>query len=77
MTTRTDIARYMIDQIDERQHVYQAEMVDEIELKFGSEWVYENENGNMAISPKVLAEFRKLHGGRIEWDKYDKSWAHI
>ena len=40
------------------------------------EYVYVNENGNLAISKKVLNEFKKLKDvNGIEWDRSDKSWV--
>ena len=37
---------------------------------------YVNENGNLAISKKVLNEFKKLKDvNGIEWDRSDKSWV--
>lgn len=68
----------MIDKIRaDRYGCYQHEIVDEIEKTYGRDWVYENDNGNPAISPKVLREFRKLHGGSIEWDNGEKSWSVV
>lgn len=44
--------------------------------KFGEEYVYENENGNLAISRKVLNEFKKLKDvNGIEWDRSDRCWV--
>ncbi|MFE1596109.1 DUF6953 family protein [Nocardia sp. NPDC058705] len=75
MATTTEIAQWMINTITSRQYEYQQVIVSDIEELFGREWVYENDNGNPAISPKVLAEFRKLHGGSIEWNKSERSWS--
>jgi hypothetical protein len=36
----------MVDQITANKVEYQDELVDRIEKHFGSEWVYENDNGN-------------------------------
>jgi hypothetical protein len=65
----------MVDQITANKVEYQDELVDRIEKHFGSEWVYENDNGNPAISRKVLAQFRKLHACSIEWDRSDRAWS--
>ncbi|WP_138843900.1 DUF6953 family protein [Rhodococcus pyridinivorans] len=73
MTVR-DIAQFMVDRIREDGTWYQYEAVQEIEERFGPEWVYINDNGNPAISKKVTAEFRKLHGGTIEWERGERAW---
>jgi hypothetical protein len=75
MTSRTDVAKWMIDTIDREHFLDQEDAVTMIADKFGDEWVYQNENGNLGIDRRVLSTFRKLHGGRIEWDKGDKCWA--
>lgn len=75
MATTTEIAQWMVDRITETQYETQEEMVSNIEEMFGPDWVYDNDNGNPAISPKVLAEFRKLHAGSIEWDRSERAWT--
>ncbi|MGV9540343.1 DUF6953 family protein [Nocardia beijingensis] len=75
MTTASDVAQWMVDRIKANRHEYQADLVADIEALFGPEWIYENENGNPAINRKVLAEFRTLHGGSIEWEKRERAWT--
>jgi hypothetical protein len=65
----------MVDQIKARGFEYQEVLVREVDDHFGSEWVYLNENGNPAISERVLAEFRKLHDRSIEWDRSERAWS--
>ncbi|UPK65312.1 hypothetical protein MYP14_08350 [Rhodococcus pyridinivorans] len=72
--TVDDIAKYMIERIQEDRIWYQQEAVQEIEERFGSEWIYINDNGNPAISQKVTAKFRKLHGGTIGWERRERAW---
>ncbi len=66
----------MVDRIkaDDDWH-YQETIVSEIQQRFGSDWLYDNENGNPAISRTVLSAFRKLHGGAIEWDRSERAWS--
>lgn len=73
--TAMDVAQWMVDRIRAEKLEYQEVMVHEIDTRIGSEWVYENENGNPAISPKVLTQFRKLHGDSIEWDRTERAWS--
>lgn len=68
------VAEFMINEILENKYVYQESIVHDIQSKFGSDFVYENENGNLAISKKVLNQFKKLKDNHeIEWDRSDKS----
>lgn len=70
------VAEFMINEILEKGYVYQEYLVHDIQEKFGEEYVYVNENGNLAISKKVLNEFKKLKDvNGIEWDRSDKSWV--
>jgi len=71
------VAKWMLDQVDEFQMLAQSDAVFEIERRFGGEWIYENANGNAAIDRRALTAFKRLHGGRVEWDNGDKSWYHV
>ena len=76
-TTARDIAEWMVETIKAEKFVAQEHMVRDIEDKFGSEWEHFNDSGNPAIKPSILAQFRKLHGGAIEWDKGDRAWSYL
>ena len=66
----------MINEILEKGYVYQEYLVHDIQEKFGDDFVYINENGNLAISKKVLNEFKKLkEQNNIEWDRSERSWV--
>ncbi len=70
------VAEFMISEIGNKGHLYQEYLVHDIETKFGEEYVYENENGNLAISKKVLNEFKKLkEANGIEWDRSERCWV--
>lgn len=70
------VAEFMINEILEKGYVYQEYLVHDIQEKFGDDFVYINENGNLAISKKVLNDFKKLkEQNNIEWDRSDKSWV--
>ena len=70
------VAEFMINEILEKGYVYQEYLVHDIQEKFGEEYVYVNENGNLAISKKVLNEFKKLKDvNGIEWDRSDRCWV--
>ena len=71
--TESDVADWMIEAAS-NNCLYQDDAVSEIEKKFGKEFVYDNENGNPAISKKVLAIFRKTSGENIVWSRSDRLW---
>ena len=75
MTSKRDVAQWIYDEINRVGILYQYEASQEIEQRFGEEFVYTNENGNPAIHRGVLAKFRKLHGGTVEWDRSDFRWS--
>ena len=49
-------------------------VVYEIESQYGDEFVYINENGNLAVSRNVLSEFRKLTEGKVVWSRGERYW---
>lgn len=70
------VAEFMISEIVDKGYVYQETIVFDIQNKFGDEYVYVNENENLAISKQVLNEFKKLkEANNIEWDRSDKCWT--
>jgi Family of unknown function (DUF6953) len=64
----------MVDQLKGQHWLYQEMVVSEILEKFGEEFVYYNENGNLAISRPVLREFRKLTEGTVVWERSARAW---
>ena len=77
VATASEVAQWMVDQIRASELEYQEALVQEIEDRFGSEWVYQNDNGNPAISKRVLTEFGKIHAGTIEWDRSERAWSVV
>lgn len=69
-----DVAKWMLEQIGEKKPLYQDKAAWEIKKKFGSSFVYDNENGNPAIEKAVLDKFRKLSGNDIVWSRGDFCW---
>lgn len=45
-----------------------------IRVQFGEEFVYINENGNLAIDRRVLKQFRALTGDDVVWDRTEFMW---
>ncbi|QBQ16272.1 DUF6953 family protein [Acinetobacter haemolyticus] len=77
MTTEIDVANWMKEQLDKLGRLYQEQAVYSIAKLFGKTFVYQNENGNLAISKSVLKEFRKLTEGNAIWERSDKSWRKL
>ena len=71
--TAKEVAEYMKDQLYQQRYLYQEVIVYDIEAKFGSDFVYTNENGNLAIDPKVLKEFRKITPNAV-WERGERCW---
>ena len=52
----------------------QRQAAETIRSKFGEEFTYHNDNGNLAIDPIVLAEFRKLTTNSVVWENFTQRW---
>jgi len=74
MPSPSDVARWMLAELDRERALYQEDIVWAISQKFGESFTYENQNGNLAIAKEVLSEFRKLTGGSVVWVKGDRYW---
>lgn len=74
MTTDQDVAEWMYDQFKNTSFLFQEAVVMEIHREFGRDFVYINQNGNWAISKKVLAIFKKLTDGQAVWDRGARAW---
>jgi hypothetical protein len=77
MLNASDVAQWMLAELEKSGCLYQEVAVNQIKAQFGGEFVYENDNGNPAISRKVLAEFRRLTEGKVIWDRYEKVWQKL
>ena len=66
----------MLQQLEKERYVYQETIVYDIEGKFGDEFTYVNDNGNLAIDRRVLREFRKLTEGNVVWERGERMWRY-
>lgn len=73
-TSVEDVARWMLDVISRDEFLYQDDAVYTIADLYGDRFVYENANGNLAISKEVLAAFRKLSEQNIVWVRGERMW---
>lgn len=77
MTTAAEVAAWMFTQFDKSNYLYQDDVVYKIENKFGEDFVYDNENRNLAIGKNVLKEFRKITEGKVVWERSEKAWRKL
>ena len=73
MPTVEDVARWMLEQV-RQGHLYQEQTVYEIHARFGEQFTYQNDAGNLAIGRDVLKAFRKISEADVVWDKYERAW---
>jgi PIN like domain len=71
-----DCAQWMLDELERTGTLPQADAVEGIEREFGPGFIYENKNGNPAIDPRVLREFRELTEDEVIWDFGARQWRH-
>lgn len=72
--TAKEVAEWMLKQLEDKSYIYQEDIVWQIQAQFGDEFVYENENSNLAISPNVLREFRKITVNTVVWCRRERMW---
>lgn len=73
--TAQQVAEWMVQEIRFKGILYQTEAISYVREHFGEEFVFVNENGNASLEKEVKKAFRKLHGGRIAWDRDGFMWA--
>jgi hypothetical protein len=71
----SDVASFMLERLVEDNCLYQYVVVCEIQDRFGNEFVYTNDNGNLAIDKKVLVAFRKLTEETVVWSRRERCWT--
>jgi hypothetical protein len=73
--TAQQVAEWMVEEIRFKGNLYQTDAIEYVKTNFGDQFVFINENGNASLSKEVKKAFRKLHGGRIAWDRDSFMWA--
>lgn len=74
-TTERQIAEWMVNEIKNRGMLRQEEAIAHVKEHFGEQYIFVNENGNVSLEKEVKKAFRKLHRGRIAWDRDGFFWA--
>jgi hypothetical protein len=72
--TAAQVAAWMLKELEASDCLYQNVAADQIALLFGYEFTYDNARGNRAISKEVLAEFKKLTGNTVVWQRRERVW---
>jgi hypothetical protein len=62
-----EFAHWMIAELDAREELLQQHAAKAIKKKFGKDFVYLDEGGNLAIDRRVLYQFGKLTGDTVVW----------
>lgn len=73
--TAQEVAEWMVKEIHFRGILSQTDAIAYIREHYGEEFVYVNENGNPSLEKEVKKIFRKLHRGRIAWDRDGFFWG--
>ncbi|UQZ34439.1 hypothetical protein C2I18_13465 [Paenibacillus sp. PK3_47] len=73
--TAQEVAEWMVKEIRFTGTLHQTAAIEYVKANFGEQFVFVNENGNASLSKDVKKAFRKLHGGRIAWDRDGFMWA--
>ncbi|WP_123043076.1 DUF6953 family protein [Cohnella candidum] len=73
--TPEQVAEWMVNEIRERGILHQSDAIAHVRTHFGESFVFVNENGNESLSKEVKKAFRKLHRGRVAWDRDGFFWG--
>ena len=74
VVTAREIAEWMAAWLDAHQVLRQQEAAAMIQERFGAQFVYRDQYGYLAISRKVLYQFRKLTADLVVWEVRDGNW---
>jgi len=72
--TPKTVAEWMAAELHSRRELHQEDAAYHIQQHLGDEFVYINDNGNLAIDRTVLAEFRKLTAADTVWVRPERYW---
>jgi hypothetical protein len=70
-----EVAEWMVNEIKFKGILHQEEAVAYVRAHFGEEHVFQNEKGNHSLSKDVKKAFRKLHNGKVAWERDGFFWA--
>lgn len=74
MATALDVALWMVENFNATGRLIQKEAAQEIQKRFGGQYVFVGKNGNLQIKENVLRHFRKMTGDTAVWAKDSRYW---
>ncbi|WP_318627740.1 DUF6953 family protein [Paenibacillus polymyxa] len=74
-TAEQEIAQWMVAQIREVGTLKQEDAIAYVRSKYGEQYVFISVHGHVSLEKEIKKAFRKLHGGRIAWDRDGFLWA--
>ncbi|RWK76263.1 hypothetical protein [Mesorhizobium sp.] len=69
----SDAAALMVRLLEEHNYLRQDDAANQLHMSFGDEYVYFNQQGNLAIKAEVLAAFKKLTPDTV-WFRSSRYW---
>ncbi|WP_408638313.1 DUF6953 family protein [Paenibacillus glufosinatiresistens] len=69
------MAEWMVEEIRFTGALRQEDAIALVRSHYGESFVFVGENGNLSLDKEVKKAFRKLHRGRIAWDRDGFLWA--
>jgi hypothetical protein len=70
-----EIAQWMLSEVIEKGILRQEDVVSHIKSNYGSQYLYVNELGHTSIDKEVKKIYKKLHKGRVAWEREGFFWA--
>jgi len=74
MATVTEVARWMVSQLEEQGKLNHRELVTDIRTIFGDGFTYRARYGAGALKREVLDEFRALTPEGVVWSFREQAW---
>lgn len=72
--TAASVAVWMLEELRQKKNLYQEQVAWDIKRRFGKSLIYDNANGNPAISKAVLKEFNKITKDDVVWSRSERFW---
>ena len=72
--TVSDVVAWMKEYVDQNRQLHHHYAINHIRKHFGQQFLYQNKNGNFAISRDVLEEFLRQTHKSIVWNRGERFW---
>lgn len=74
MTTASEVAAWMVSELNRQGCLYQDDVVDYLVRTRGGKLFRENADGNLVVGNEVLDAFMRLTQHNVVWVKPDRYW---